>query len=179
MARPSAFRPPLAGSALASSPLGLSEGRGKMADKAPSGSQKASGKVRPFRGAVRGPPLRRRGTWLLPAGAAAGLGSGGAARRGRCGLLRPWSLLGVTAGPGRGWGGGKGKALGNLPFPGYPRSPGPPWTHLCRGLVAAASWRARGPAGARSGVPAERAGYAARAGLFQPVPHRSRLGTVR
>uniref|UniRef100_A0A8C4V9M7 U2 snRNP-associated SURP motif-containing protein n=3 Tax=Neoaves TaxID=3078114 RepID=A0A8C4V9M7_FALTI len=48
-ARPSTSRPPLAGSVgstLASSPPGLSEGRGKMADKAPSGSQKASGKVR-------------------------------------------------------------------------------------------------------------------------------------
>ncbi|XP_075014426.1 U2 snRNP-associated SURP motif-containing protein isoform X10 [Calonectris borealis] len=49
VARLSASRPPLAGSvgsALAFSPPGLSEGRGKMADKAPSGSQKASGKVR-------------------------------------------------------------------------------------------------------------------------------------
>ncbi|KAM9007850.1 U2 snRNP-associated SURP motif-containing protein isoform 7-T7 [Ara ararauna] len=49
VSRPSASRPPLAGSVgstIASSPPGLSEGRGKMADKAPSGSQKASGKVR-------------------------------------------------------------------------------------------------------------------------------------
>lgn len=46
------------GSALVSSPPGLSEGRGKMADKAPGGSQKGSGKVRPFRGAARGPAAR-------------------------------------------------------------------------------------------------------------------------
>ncbi|KAM4659779.1 U2 snRNP-associated SURP motif-containing protein isoform 5-T5 [Amazona ochrocephala] len=49
VSRPSASRPPLAGSVgstIASSPPRLSEGRGKMADKAPSSSQKASGKVR-------------------------------------------------------------------------------------------------------------------------------------
>lgn len=51
-ARPSASRPPLAGSvgsALAWPPPGLGEGRGKMADKAPGGSQKPAGKVRPLR----------------------------------------------------------------------------------------------------------------------------------
>ncbi|XP_062459161.1 U2 snRNP-associated SURP motif-containing protein isoform X5 [Pezoporus occidentalis] len=49
VSRPSASRPPLTGSVgstIASSLPGLSEGRGKMADKAPSSSQKASGKVR-------------------------------------------------------------------------------------------------------------------------------------
>lgn len=78
-----------------------------MADKAPGGSQKGSGKVRPFRGAARGPAARSAagGVRPRPAGGAAGPGSGEGAGRGQRGLPRPCVpapallLRGATAGP--------------------------------------------------------------------------------
>lgn len=96
------------GSALASSPPGLSEGRGKMADKAPGGSQKGSGKVRPFRGAARGPAARSAAGGCNGRDPPAGRRGSGAAGR-RRGLPSPCvpapaPLLrgGTAARPGRG-----------------------------------------------------------------------------
>lgn len=119
------------GSALAFSPPGLSAGRGKMADKAPGGSQKGSGKVRLFRGAARGPAARSAAGGVRPRPA------GGARERrgGRARAARPAASLRPCPGPAparrdcgpgrREAGSGRRGAVGARAFAGRPHGAGP------------------------------------------------------
>lgn len=102
-----------------------------MADKAPGGSQKGGGKVRPCPRAPRGSAVLG-GARPRPLGLVAGPGGGAAAGRDWTRGARPAPRLPAL----RGGGGGKGPGLG-LGCPGA----------VCReGPAAAAGWEQRAPA---------------------------------